>query len=366
MSSDGGIPDGASLCCIPVSWPTGFGELARMLTLAAAARQRWPALRCHLVLNRHLPVAARELVPESFAVTWLDTSPTNDDAGVMAALERCRPDLVLFDNAGSGRQCRHAKRLGARTVFLSTRARTLARGFALSWLPWLDEHWRIEPRALADPLTAGQRLRAAVFGIRVRSLQSLFVPGDAERAARLRRELGCADRRYVCFVPGGGGGMVDGRPAASLFADAAALVARQADVACVLLLGPLFSGTAPASPGVIVCRASHAQAVDLIEQAQVVAVGASSTLFQALAQKKVCVASAAGGSEQLARARAWAARGVVVAAEPQPEALAAAVAGLLADGERRRVLQGEVEALAVENDLPLALAAMGALLPGCD
>ena len=104
--------------------------------------------------------------------------------------------------------------------------------------------------------------------------------------------------------------------------------------------------------------------MDLIEQAQLVVVGASSTLFQALAQKKVCVASAAGGSEQLARAQAWAARGVVAAAAPQPEALAAAVGGLLADGERRRVLQGAVEALAVENDLPLALSAMGGLLAG--
>ena len=247
MSSDGGVPGGASLCCIPVSWPTGFGELARMLTLAGAARQRWPALRCHFVLNRNLPAAARELVPASFDITWLDTSPTNDDAGVAAALDRCRPDLVLFDNAGSGRQCRYAKRLGARTVFLSTRAQTLGRGFALSWLPWLDEHWRIEPRALAAPLTTARRLRAAVFGIRMRSLESLFVPSDAARGVRLRGALGCADRPYVCFVPGGGGGMVDGRPAASLFAAAAALVARQAEVPCVLLLGPLFSGTAPRS-----------------------------------------------------------------------------------------------------------------------
>src|SRR5512147_1897448 len=118
MASRAGVPGGGSLCCIPVSWPSGFGELARMLTLAGAARQRWPALRCHFVLNRNLPAAARQLVHESYGVTWLETSPTEDDSGVAAALERCRPDLVLFDNAGNGQQCRHAKRLGARTVFL--------------------------------------------------------------------------------------------------------------------------------------------------------------------------------------------------------------------------------------------------------
>ena len=351
----------ARLCSIPVSWPTGLGEFARQVTLASAARRRWPDLRCHFVLNRHLPGAARALLPAWCDATWLETSATVDDRGVAVAIDRCRPDIVLFDNAGSGRQCRHAARLGARTVFLSTRGTTRARGFERDWLRWLDEHWLIEPRALAEPLALAHRLRAAACGIRLRRLQSLFAPGDAAHGAALRRALGCGDR-YVCVVPGGGGGSVDGRSAVSIFADAAARVARQARLPVVLLLGPLYAGGDPAAPDVLVRRASHAETVDLLAQAHLVVVGASSSLFQALAQKKVCVASAAGGTEQAARAQAWGARGAVEAADPTPEALATAACGLLADDARWAALRGRVEGLGVENDLPLALSALGGLL----
>lgn len=362
MGGDAAVGEGPSLCCVPVSWPTGFGELARQLTLASAARQRWPNLRCHFILNRHLPAAVRGLLPPWSTVSWLDTSPTEDDGGVTAALDRCRPAVVLFDNAGSGRQCRHARRLGARTVFLSTRQRTLARGFGRDWLRWLDEHWIVGPRALADPLSASHRLRAALCGIRLRRPQALFAPCDAERAAGLRRALVVGDQPYVCFVPGGGGGLVDGRAAAAIFADAAAIVARRAAAPCLLLLGPLFTGADPERPGVTIHHATHVDTVDLMADARAVVLGASSSLFQALAQGRVCVASAAGGSEQLARAHAWAARGVVVAAEPQAEALAGAVCDLLADRARWDALRQRVEALAVENDLPLALSALGDLL----
>lgn len=349
------------LCSVPVSWPSGLGELARQVTILDAARRRWPDASGHLILNRHLPAAARALVPAWCEVSWLDTSPTHDDAGVVAALNRFQPDVVLFDNAGSGRQCRHARRLGARTVFLSTRAQTLARGFGAMWLPWLDEHWVVGPRALAEPLAVELRLVAAAYGIEVRTIQALYAADDAARAVEVRRQLGCAEP-YVCFLPGGGGGQVDSRAAVATFAAAAERVAHRAGARCVLLVGPLYAGDDPTPPGVIVRRASHAQTVDLVAGARLVVLGASSSLFQALAQGRVCVASTSGGSEQLARARDWAARGAVAVAEPTPTALADATCALLADRPGWETLRRRVAALAVENDLPAALQAIAALL----
>lgn len=351
-----------TLCCIPVSWPTGLGELARMATLATAARRHWPDLRCHFVLNRQLPEAIRALLPAGAGVTWLATSPTNDDAGVVAALATCRPAVTLFDNAGTGAQCRAAREHGGRTVFLSTRARALARGFAPEWLPWLDEHWRVGPGALTEPLAAAHRARAAAHGVRVRSLQALFAPPDPRRAAALRAALGLIENPYVVFLPGGGGGSVGGRSAVSTFAEAAARLAAQAGIACVLLVGPLFQGAVPERRGVAALRLPHEQVGDLVADARLVVVGASSSLFQALAQRRVCVATTAGGSEQLERARAWAARGVVAAAEPEAQALARAAAALLADETRWRSIARAVADLRVDNDLPRAIAALGGLL----
>ena len=349
------------LCAVPVSWPSGLGELARQLTILDAARRRWPELSGHLVLNRHLPAAARALVPNWCEVSWLDTSPTHDDAGVMAALDRCEPDLVLFDNAGTGRQCRHARRLGARTVFLSTRPQTLARGFGASWLPWLEEHWVVGPRALAEPLPVEWRLVAAAYGIEVRTVQALYASDDAARAVAARDSVGCVDP-YVCFLPGGGGGQIADETAVATYAAAAERVARRTGVGCVLLVGPLHAGPAPDAPGVVIRRATHAQAVDLMAGAHLVVLGASSSLFQALAQRRVCVTSTSGGSEQLERARAWAARGAVAAAEPTPAALADETCALLADRPRWTALRRHVEELAVENDLPVALQAIASLL----
>jgi len=335
-----------------------------MLTIALSVRERWHSARFHFVVNRNLPAPALARIPEEFGVTLLDTSPTCDDAGVAAALDRCHPDLVLFDNAGSGRQCRNAKRFGARTVFLSTRQVTRARGFQPSWLPWLDEHWIMEPPDLGGDLTVWQRLAGAAARTRVRLLCSVFRPSVPERAERLRRRLRCAQRAYVCFVPGGGGGTVGGRPAVSVFADAAAIVARQTTVPCVLLEGPLHQGPPVERCGVTTRRASHEETVDLIEGAHVTVVGASSTLFQALAQQRVCVATSSGGAEQIGRAWDWAARGIVEAADPEPAALATATLRLLEHTGRWDAIHQQVVSLGVRNDLPCALAAIEDLLTG--
>ena len=351
------------ICCIPVSWPSGFGELARLLTLTHAACQRWPDLRVHVVVNRNLPAAALARIPAAFDLTLLDTSPTLDDRGVTAALDRCRPDVVLFDNAGTGRQCRHAKRLGAATVFLSTRPATRRRGLALDWIPWLDEHWLIAPAPLDDALTVWQRFKLTLAPRTVvRRLQSIYLPSVAARRSRLQRAIGCAKRPYVCFAPGGGGGRIAGATAVSVFAAAARAIAERTGIRCVLLQGPLYDGPSVSGPRLAVCAATHEQTVDLIEAAQLVVLGASSTLFQALAQGKVCVATAAGGAEQLLRARAWAARSIVWAAEPTPDSIAASACHLLENRRDFEATRRRVAELGVTNDLARALTALRGLL----
>jgi len=355
---------GHRICCIPVSWPTGLGELMRLITLAQAANRCWPRAAFHFLVNRHVPEVARARIPAEFGTSLLDTSPTLDDDRVRRALTDFRPDLVLFDNAGSSRQYRSAKKLGARTVFLSTRTETRMRGFRLGALPWLDEHWIIEPNLLSTPLRRWERLKLAAAGRpTIRRLQSVFSPFGLEHLAPLTAELGVANHPYVCWVPGGGGGNIEGLSAPAIFADAAAIVARKTGAPCLLLQGPLYTGPPLDRPGVHVHKSTHEEAVALVAGAHVVVLGASSTLFQALAQKKVCVATGSGGNEQLPRALEWSGHGVVHAAAPEPHALAAAVQRLLDDAEAWNRLRQRVSALEVSNDLDRAVAAMQGLLP---
>ena len=195
----------------------------------------------------------------------------------------------------------------------------------------------------------------------VRRLQSIYLPSVAARRTRLQRAISCAQRPYVCLVPGGGGGRIAGATAVSV---------------SPLRRRPLPSGrhpvrapqgplrpTVPPSAGLVVavCAATHEQTVDLIEGAQLVVLGASSTLFQALAHGKVCVATAAGGAEQLLRARAWAAQKIVWAAEPTPDRIAASACHLLENRRDFEATRRRVAELGVSNDLSRALTALRGL-----
>lgn len=333
------------------------------MNLSGSVCRRRPGTRVHFVINRNVPIRVRQGIPDDFGVTLLSTSPTLDDDGVFAALERCDPDIVLFDNAGSGRQCRFARQLGARTVFLSSRRETMQRALGLDWLPWLDEHWFVGPRLSDTDLSPWERGRLnSAPATKNRCLDAVFLPFDHKRAALEWSSLGLDGKPYVCFLPGGGGGTIDGRSAVGIFADAAAIVTRKVGIRSLLLQGPLYQGPDLRRDGVTVLRASHTQTVDLVQGAHMVVVGASSSLFQALAQKKVCVATSSGGNEQQPRAVKWGKLGVVAPCEPEPAKLAETACALLQSSSSWETVHQKVVSLAASNGIDQALTAIEGLI----
>jgi len=126
----------------------------------------------------------------------------------------------------------------------------------------------------------------------------------------------------------------------------------------VLLEGPLHQGHSPQRRGVTVQHVAHAQAIDLMSDAELVVVGAGSSLLHALAQLRVCVTTMTGGTDQALRAHTYAARGLAVATAPRADALADAACALLADAPRRNALRQRIVAAGLRNDLPHAVAAL--------
>ena len=122
-----------------------MGEYARSLAIARAASARWPGADIRFVLSREAPYAA----DAPFPATLLDSSPTFHSAAVIGLLEKWRPNIVVFDNAGRTAQLRAAQRLGARVVYISARRRQRRKAFRWQWMPLIDEHWIAYPQFIA-------------------------------------------------------------------------------------------------------------------------------------------------------------------------------------------------------------------------
>ena len=348
------------LLFLPVCGGEGTGEYARCLILAEGARRRWPAARIRIVATRG-PGAAPE---DGFERHWMEGSPTRNTPAVRALLEGDPPDVALFDNSGRTAQLRCARRLGVRSVFVTSRPTTRWRGFQLRRLRRLDQIWIVQPRSDLASLNPWERLKLRLLsGTEALFLDTIHPEPDPARLEALRRTLGLRDEPYLLFAPGGGGWQVGGRPVSEIFVEAARQAARESRMRAVVVLGPRNPAPAAGLGRVLVVGALRpAEMMDLIAGARLLAIGGGSILGQALSLGRVCVAAAAGGRDQEERVRRWAREGALEAAETEPGAIARAVLGLLGEPARLDAVRARVEALGLRNGLPSALDALGRLV----
>jgi hypothetical protein len=187
---------------IPVSGPGGAGEYFRSLAVARSLERRWPGCAIQFVVSRDAPYSRGAPYP----VLLVERSPTYETAEVKAILQRERPDVVVFDSSGRVAQYRAARELGARVVFVSSRATTRRKGFRLRRMRWIDQHWIAQPRFLGGELGAAERTRLRLMpGCAIEFLEVLHEPVDEAATRDLQRRLGIEPGRYVLACPGGGG-----------------------------------------------------------------------------------------------------------------------------------------------------------------
>ena len=344
----------------PVSGPAGTGEYVRCLTIAQGAQARWPALDIGFLLSRDAPYAAT--VP--FAVHAIAGSPTRHTAAVNEILDRVRPHVVVFDNAGRTAQLTHARRVGARTVYISRRPGKRRKAFRLRWLRLLDQHWIAFPTFIDGPLGAWERMKLRLFPeVEVVFLGAVYSDSVPERRAELLRGLGLAGRPYVLFSGGGGGRHPGGVSAPDVFAAAAAAVARQGGARVVLVAGQNARlGAADLGAVTVLPSVPPEHLIDLVHDAEIVACNGGTTLTQALAHRKPCVAVAIA-DDQPRRVRRCARLGLVVASSLDAAALGGRVLSLLHDRARRDELAARVAATGLDNGVERALAGLARLLP---
>jgi hypothetical protein len=336
-----------------------MGEYARSLAIARAAQGRWPRAAVHFLLSAQAPYAAAT----PFAHTLLPASPTLHTPQVIAAIDAFRPDLVIFDNAGRSAQLLAAHRAGARVIYISSRARQRRKGFRWRWMRILDEHWIAYPEFIAGAPGPFERLKLRLLGRpRLRYLDYILAaatPGAAAGAAGAGASP--ADEGGILVVPGGGTGHPGAADAVARFHRAAVLLGAQGIP--TTFVGPLAAGTAPA-PGVEVFTALPQPELGArLQRAALVIVNGGSTLLQAIACGRPCVAV------PIARDQHERIRRCVDAAVALPAALdAAAIAGtalrLWRDAPARAALAGRAADLRLADGVSAALDGIAASLRG--
>jgi predicted glycosyltransferase len=177
-------------------------------------------------------------------------------------------------------------------------------------------------------------------------------------------------RRYVLVVPGGGTGHPGARDAVGEFLDAArALAAAGRDVVFVGRAGPSEAGAQvaarPEGGGRLSTVASLPQSelAELMRGAQLVLVNGGSTLLQAIACGKACIAVPIAG-DQSERIRRCVSAGVAVAAPLESQAMVRAAQALADDESRVNALAGRAMALGLADGVDVALRALTPLLDG--
>jgi UDP-N-acetylglucosamine 2-epimerase len=341
---------------VPVSGEFGMGEYARSLAIARATQRQWPRGEIHFALSRKAPYAAT--VP--FAATLMDSSPTFHSRAVAQLIESFKPTVVVFDNAGRTAQLQAAKRQGARIIFISARARGRRKAFRWRWMRLLDEHWIAYPEFIAGDLSWWERFKLKRLGRpTVRYLDVILSP-TLDEPTSLVADMGLKPGGYILIVPGGGTGHPGVQDAAQQFLAAANSLA---ETDTVVFVGPTKrAGVALAPNARLRCIDSlpQAQLAQLMAESRLVVTNGGSTLLQAIACGRACVAIPIA-KDQSARIAHCVAAGVAVSADLSAAGILRAAHKLLRDEPARAALAQRASRLKLANGVEIALNALRAL-----
>jgi len=335
---------------VPVSGPSGMGEFARARSIADALVRHRPDLRVHFMLHRDAPYAVDFYHP----ATLLPASPTLCSREVVELIERLRPAIVVFDNAGRTPQLRAAKRVGASVVYVSSRSRQRYKAFRLRWMRLIDEHWISYPALIAGAPSWIERWKLRwLQRPELHYLDTVLAPADESAADQLLSDFGAPD---IVIVPGGGSQFHDASMTPARFAEwGAALAARGHRV--LFVAGPSFVGELPQMLGFKAVRSVPGGALHaLLARSKAVLVNGGDTLLQALALNKPCVAIPIAG-DQAERIARCATQGVVLS--PLPDAVVDTCERVLVDAALRSDLQAHRHQLALHDALPGIIERLG-------
>jgi hypothetical protein len=345
---------------VPVSGAFGTGEYARSLAIAHAARRQWPDVNIHFILSRQAPYAAAT----PFPATLLDSSPTFHTAAVAESIQTFKPHIVIFDNAGRSAQLRAAYRAGARIIFISSRSRQRRKAFRWRWMRLIDEHWIAYPQFIAGRLNFLERFKLDWLRRPVVRYLDVILSRAGSQGDSIMARVGLSLDTYVLVVPGGGTGHPGAGDAAATFLAAAKTLADAGTP--TVFLGPTVTADAGVSadpPSTLRCFHALPQGdlAELMSGARLIVTNGGSTLLQAIACGRACIAIPIA-QDQHQRIQRCVDADVAIAAKLDAANIVQAADALLGDESARAALARRATGLKLADGIEVALDALTRLV----
>jgi len=258
---------------------------------------------------------------------------------------------------------RAARRHGARIVYISARIRQRRKAFRWRWMRMIDEHWIAYPELIAGELGWLERFKLKRLGRpTVRYLDVILSRNEDDSIVA---RAGLKRRAFLLVVPGGGTGHPGAHDAADEFLAAANSLA---ETQTVVFVGPTRTADAgvPTKAGNAVVPSSRlrcfnslpqADLADLLSQARLVVTNGGSTLLQAIACGRACIAVPIA-QDQSERIQRCVNAGVAATAALAAPSIVRAASNLLRDESAREALAQRAGKLKLANGIDIALNAL--------
>jgi len=303
---------------IPVSSTSGIGEYMRSMIIAKALLARCPGSTIHFILNEK--VSYLDNCP--YEVHLTKSSPTKNSKFVNRVISQLKPDLVLFDASGRGDQFKQAKNVGAKVTFISQHKKKRSRGLKINRLLYTDKHWVVQPDYCMKALSGWQKTKLSFLKKQLpENIGPVFQTSTEKDQYDILCKLNLVGKDFFLFNAGSGGHYVSGVLATDIYYQVAQSFYQKTKVKCVVIFGSNYPKDIPIDSDVICLKAlENEEYIALLSKATGRVICSGDTLLQCIALHKPSVASSVS-SDQPARLKLCAEKGLVLAAEPTFDSL---------------------------------------------
>ncbi|WP_394129182.1 hypothetical protein [Shewanella maritima] len=273
----------------PVSSAEGIGECMRSAIIADAIQACWPDADIRFLLNKAAPFAQTC----AYQTHLLDETPTKCTKAVNQFVTDFKPHIMVFDASGRASQLAHAKKTGAKVIFLSQHKRKRSRGMKLNRARHTDFHGVVQPDFVIGDISAFDKFKLNMLHLpKPVNLGPIFSQPQTQAQKMLLAELGLASQKYILFNAGSGGHYVDGKLAADTYYQAAQKCTELINLPCVVVFGVNYPKPLPENDKVMVLNnLPNSGFINLLDASQFAVISGGDTMLQAIALKKPIIAT---------------------------------------------------------------------------
>ena len=343
---------------VPVSSAEGIGEYMRSMILAQQVMITWPNADIHFILSKQAPYAN----DCPFTTLLTEQSPTKHVKEVNHYIKKLRPNIVIFDASGRKSQLQQAHDVGAKVVFISQHKKKRSRGLKLGRLRVTDSHWVVQPEFVMPALSVFQKLKLALYK-KAAPINTgvIFTPADPIQQQKLLEQYQLTAGQYLIFNAGSGGHRIGEALAADIYAQAAATIAQQHQIKCVMVYGSNYPKEITQADNVIAIKQlDNAQFINLIDAAKAVVISGGDSLLQTIAMAKPCLTTPVS-KDQPARISACFNQGLIISCETESSVITQQATQLL-NNDTLAQLKRNLAQSAQQNGLNIAMSQLQALL----